>query len=134
MLSTTDGNGEGTSDTLTVEVAARVVPDILIYPQQINLESLEANATKTIPAELRALTPGLRTKVRSARIDGDSSSHITVAYEPVTPDPLGRSATWKLSLTVSPGLPPGRIQALLVLSLEDDQFPEVSAPLVGFVR
>jgi hypothetical protein len=134
VLSTTDADGAGDAGTLAVDVWARVVPDIVIYPQQINLESIAPDTTKQVPAELRALTPGLRTKILAARIDGDSAAHLSVTYDPVTPDSLGRSATWKLELSITPGLPPGRIQATLVITLEDSQFPEVTAPLVGFVR
>ncbi len=134
VLSTTDAKGEGAADTLEIPVWARVVSDVVIYPQQINLGALQQGESKTVSAELRALTPGLYTKVRKAFAEGESSGHIEIASEAVAPDSLGRSKTWKLSIAVSPGLPPGRIDAVLVVSLEDEQFPEVRAPLVGYVR
>jgi len=134
VLSTTDANGKGDADTLEIPIWARVVSDIVIYPQQINLEALRQDESKTVRAELRALTPGLRTKVKAARVEGAASAQIAVSYEPLAPDALGRSSTWKLSIEVSPGLPPGSIVAELVVSLEDEQFPEVRASLRGYVR
>jgi hypothetical protein len=133
-LATTDAEGEGDGGTLVVEVWGRVVPDIVIYPQQISLGALRQDEERAVEAELRALAPGMRVKIVEARAEGASAAKIPVRFEAVHPDELGRSARWTLTIEAESGLRAGRIDAELVVRLDDAQYPEVRATLVGFVR
>ncbi len=134
VLSTTGAEGVGTAGTFAVEVSARVVEDVLIYPRQINLGALTQVETKTIAAEVRALTPGMHVRISGARIEGDCADHLDVSWTAVAPDTSGRSGSWKLAIAVRPGLPAGPVVGTIVVALDDAQFPELRAPLRGYVR
>jgi hypothetical protein len=134
VLSTTDGAGQGSDGRLAVEVSARIVEDVLIYPRQINLGALTQQESKTVPAEVRALAPGMHVNVLGARVEGDAADHLDVSWTAVSPDTNGRSENWKLAIAVQPGLPAGQVAGTLVVTLDDQQYPELRAPLRGYVR
>jgi len=135
LLSTTDEAGQGDAGRLLVDVWARVVPDIIIRPEPIHFGLVSLADGGQAQAELRALVPGTRVRIRQASVTGDHAGALTCSFEPVGyVDDEGRCDRWSLNLLAPPGLAPGQFHSTLECLLDDEDGQPVHASLQGVVR
>jgi len=129
-----EGSKDETREEIEIAVFARVVDDVVVQPERLVVGVLRAGQPGRVEAELKALVPGMRVGIEQATVAGALGEHAHVEYEAVGPDGVGRSDRWRLVVHLDAGLPPGRIDGELLLSLDDSQYPEVRAQVLGNVR
>ena len=135
VLSTTDATGQGDAGRLEVDVWAQVVEDVLLLPRRPHFGVVPEGTEGTLRVALKALVPGTRVRVESARVQGPVAQHLSVAYGPAGyVDDEGRAARWELVLTSDEELGTGIFKGRLVVDLDDEQYPVVETGFEGFVR
>ena len=128
------GSKGETRETIEIGVFARVVDDVVVQPGRIVVGVVNEGQSARVEAELKTLVPGMRVGIEEATVEGALADHARVEYEPVGADGVGRSNRWKLVVHLDAGLPVGRFDGELLLSLDDSQYPEVRAQVMGNVR
>ena len=134
VLATQDELGEP-SETIAVPLVADGVPDIQAEPARI-VFSAERASSSAGSCVVRSLLQGHVFGIEEARVDVEHEARLEIAYEPVAPDPEGRSGAWKLTLKTVPPLEAGDglLAGDVVLTLDDPQHPDLRVPFVLHLR
>ncbi len=136
-IETTDAEGEPDPSgdwNLTVNLIGSVVDDVRLYPPTLNLRQVEADEPWRVEGMLRALIPGARMRIVEAQLEGDIAQYGRIESEVLDADASERGTVWRVVVSGDGGLPPGRLDGRLRLTLDDSQTPEVSASITGWVR
>lgn len=88
---------------LKVPFLARVVEDLRVAPARLVLIERGPSDERGVEVELSSRSPGERLVVTSARLEGEGSEDLELAFEPVQADARGRSLAWRVRLTPAAG-------------------------------
>ncbi len=133
-LDTTGPFGEGEGPPLRIPVRAAVGEDVSVSPSQMLFGTVEVGAERAIEARLWARVPGQRVRILAAELEGDHGDLLAFDFQPVLPDPVGRSDRWVLRMRTGGDLPAGTFRGTVVLSTDDPQLGEIRVPYGGVVR
>ncbi|MDA1265281.1 MAG: hypothetical protein O2816_09415 [Planctomycetota bacterium] len=134
-LDATDDEDEPT--TLDIPVYAQVVDDVGFDRAVPNFGGMVQGQTRTLPLDVVARIPGLRVRLEDVRLSGPSAEHMSVTWGPkegAYVDDAGHCERWALQVVASSTLPAGRIEAQVLVLIDDEQYPEVRTDLFGQVR
>ena len=134
VLRTTDRDGVGEDERLTVPVHGQVVADIGVFPETLSFGMLSQGESGELEAQVLARVPGARVKIVGAEIDGPLAEHVELEYRPVRGDAVGRSKEWRIHMKAAGSIPVGRATGTLNIRLDDAQYPELSAKVLAVVR
>lgn len=133
-LSHSDARGEGDAGRISVDVFGQVTEPIVISPRNISFGSISLGSTAHVKSSLKTLLPGQRTRILKASIEGASAPHLLVETQALGEDEAGLASHFDVIVRSLESLPAGRLNATLILEMEDSQVPRIERPLHGFVR
>lgn len=119
VLATSDPEGVGDENRISVPVFVRVVPDAVLEPGLISFAAVESGSEKTVDAQVVSLIPGSTLDVVETKIVGRTSDHFRVEAEPVRPNVDGRAKKWLVSTTLLASHPTDFIGGELVVTLRE---------------
>lgn len=135
ILETVEEGGE--EGTLSVDVWAQVVDDVGLDRANPHFGVVPIGQSRKLSLDLTARVPGSRTLIREVLLTGPAAEHLTVSWKPKESayvDEDGHSQRWSITMVTDKDLPPGRFEADLLVTLADEQNPEVRATVQGVVR
>jgi len=127
-----DGSGEG--PPYPIAVRATVVRDVILRPATVGFGRFSLVDGARAEAVVRAVIPGDRVLVTDAALVGTGAEQIAVAFEPVKPDPAGRSAEWRVELTAHPSMSVELFTGKLRVALDHPTVPELEVTYIGRTR
>ncbi len=134
LMRTTDSQGEGNSGRFQVELSAQIVDDVLCDPPTAALGSFSRDKGRTIETRVRTLVPGHRINLTGYELTGTGSEELQFSLAPITPDEAGRAKEWIATLTVPAGASLDFYSGLILLKLDDPQYPTLRVPYSGRVE
>ncbi len=128
-VKTSGPGGVGEGRPLDVKLRWTGVSDVEVAPARMLFLRNGAAGQELASAELITHMPGHRLKVLGHSLRGADESLLRVAIEPYAPDASGRATRWRIALEPSAPLS-GALEGVLVLELDDPQWPRVEVPFV----
>jgi hypothetical protein len=133
-LALTGPGGPDDRRSFPIQVQATVVPDVILEPGTFSFGSFSPVDGALATAEVRALVGGDRVIVTGAAVSGADAQAISVAFEPVAADSLGRSERWSVSLHAHPSIQSATFSGRVELQLEHPLVSSIDAGYVGHTR
>ncbi len=119
VLRTTDAEGNGDADRLSLPVLIHVVPDVVLEPKLVAFRGFASTAGAEFTGRLSALVPGARLGVLGTRVEAQHPEDFEVEVTPIEPDEEGRSIAWNVRVLLKPGRDPGYVNGRLVFELDE---------------
>lgn len=130
VLNSTGSDGAEDGPPLHVQVIARVVPDVVVYPTVLGFTPGPEGAGLSAVGTLTALAPGHRVKIVDALLQGQVPESFRVAYEAISPDAEGRSQRWQVSVEASGPISAPLLTGSVQLTLDDPALDPVEVTFV----
>ena len=134
LLSHSNSRDEGNAGRLSVDVFARITEPVVLSPMHVSFGAIESGSIAYVKSSLKTLLPGQRIRILDATLEGPSAPHLVLETEALGEDSEGRATHFHVILRSKETLPLGRLDAKLVLDLDDSQVPRIERQIHGFVR
>lgn len=126
-VKTSGPGGVGEGPPLAIKLRWTGAADVEVSPARMLFLRGGEKGGELASAELITHMPGHRLKVLGHSLRGAEKADLRVAITPLSPDEQGRAARW--SIAIEPGAPlDGALQGVLVIELDDPQWPSVEVP------
>lgn len=132
VISTLAPDGEPGPD-LELTMAGTGVDDVSIRPQRLILRPnpRDTSGTVSVSAELVSRLPGHAFRVTGYSIQGDQSDSLSLSAEAFESVSNGSSPRWNLTLETRTLPTATSFSGMIIIELDDPQYPRIELPYVG---